>query len=152
MARNKENIGYSESARDYENGYRDGIKEALENSEIHAYYAGVGYGKHRDGNTNLGFNTEDERQSFHAGINNKDKHFNSYRYERPGFFERLFSRFSESSRIKRKEKKRKKAIRSHINNRKSEREMLRRKIKTRKKLKRGTNIKFRQKKSRRKKK
>ena len=121
--KNRRNMSHAENAKDYSEGYLDGVRDAIEDSEIHAYYAGVGYGKHRSGNTNLGFNTRDERESFHAGINNNDKHFNSYQYKTPGFFARLFKRFSESERIKRREKRRKKAFSDRLNKKRARRKM-----------------------------
>lgn len=77
-------------ADDYRRGYADGMKAAFEETELDAYYAGVGYGKKNAKDSHIGFNNAEERRQFEKGIKNKDNHFNSYRAEKPGFFERLF--------------------------------------------------------------
>lgn len=112
--KNRRNMSKSESAKDYSKGYLDGVRDAIDDSELHAYYVGVGYGKHREGDTHLGFNTSGERESFHAGVKNRANHFNSYCYKKPGFFARLFNRFSESSRIKKQNNKRRNAINNRL--------------------------------------
>ena len=75
---------------DYHKGYADGMKAAFEESELDAYYAGVGYGKKAAGDKHIGFNNDEERQQFEAGMKNKGKHFRAYRAEPPTFLERLF--------------------------------------------------------------
>ncbi|MBQ8583285.1 MAG: hypothetical protein IJ488_01570 [Clostridia bacterium] len=75
---------------DYRKGYSDGMKAAFEESELDAYYAGVGYGKKASGDKHIGFNNDEERQQFEAGMRNKGKHFRAYRAEPPTFLERLF--------------------------------------------------------------
>ena len=84
---------------DYQMGYADGMKAAFEESELDAYYAGVGYGKKAAGDKHIGFNNDEERQQFEAGIQNRGKHFRSYRAE-PTFFERLFGIKPRSDRVK----------------------------------------------------
>lgn len=74
----------------YQKGYSDGMKAAFEESELDAYYAGVGYGKKASGDKHIGFNSDKEREQFEAGMKNKSKHFRSYRAEKPSFFERIF--------------------------------------------------------------
>jgi len=74
----------------YHKGFLDGMKSSFEERELDAYYAGVGYGKKLAGEKHLGFNSDEERQQFEAGIRNKGKHFRAYRAEPPTFWERLF--------------------------------------------------------------
>ena len=66
-------------ADDYRRGYADGMKAAFEETELDAYYAGVGYGKKNAKDSHIGFNNAEERRQFEKGIKNKDNHFNSYR-------------------------------------------------------------------------
>ena len=75
---------------DYHKGYSDGMKAAFEESELDAYYAGVGYGKKAAGDKHIGFNNDEERRQFEAGMRNKSKHFRAYRAEPPTLLERLF--------------------------------------------------------------
>ncbi len=75
---------------EYHKGYADGIKAAFDESELDAYYTGVGYGKKASGDKHIGFNNDDERRSFEAGVKNNSKHFRAYRAEPPTFFERIF--------------------------------------------------------------
>ena len=80
----------SSDSPEYQKGFADGMKASFESTELDAYYAGVGYGKKASGDKHIGFNSDYERQQFEAGMKNKNKHFRSYRAEKPGFFERLF--------------------------------------------------------------
>lgn len=89
MSRKVRHILESDST-DYHKGYADGMKAAFEESELDAYYAGVGYGKKSAGDKHIGFSSDEERRQFEAGMKNKSKHFRSYRSEPPTFFERLF--------------------------------------------------------------
>ena len=75
---------------DYRKGYIDGMNDAFSESELDAYYTGVGYGKKMSGDKHIGFNNAEERRQFEKGIKNKEKHFKSYRAEPPSFWERLF--------------------------------------------------------------
>lgn len=75
---------------EYRKGYLDGMNAAFDNSELDAYYAGVGYAKKAHGDKRIGFNSDKERENFEAGMRNKDKHFKVYRSEPPTFLERLF--------------------------------------------------------------
>lgn len=84
---------------DYSKGYRDGLKAAFEESELDAYYAGVGYGKKAAGVKHIGFSSPEEREQFQKGIEKKDRHFNSFRAEPPTFWERLFGREEARKRI-----------------------------------------------------
>ena len=74
---------------DYLKGYYDGMRDTYDNSEFDAYYAGVGFGKMKAKDKHLGFNSNEERQAFERGIENKDKHFKSVRAYR-NFWERMF--------------------------------------------------------------
>lgn len=132
--KDKNNIRYAESAKDYDVGYRDGIEEHRDSKSMAAYYAGVGYGKHKAGERHLGFTSEKERYSFDNGVRSKDKHFRAHSYKKPGFFEWLFS-------SERKAEKRKKAIRARIENRIAERLMRENKSGSRR-VKRTKNKKF----------
>ena len=75
---------------DYERGYNAGMKAILDETELDAYYAGVGYGKKNANDKYLGFNSKKERERFEEGIREKDKHFNAYRAEHLSWWERLF--------------------------------------------------------------
>ena len=97
----------SDSA-DYTKGYSDGMRAAFEESELDAYYAGVGYGKYQSGDKHIGFNNAEERAQFEKGIRKKDDHFNAYRVRKLSFWERLFGvkttrRKSIDTRNRRKE-------------------------------------------------
>ena len=76
---------------EYTKGYADGMKAAFEESELDAYYAGVGYGKKNAKDKHIGFTNDEERRQFEAGIQNNHKHFRAYRAEPKGFFERLLT-------------------------------------------------------------
>ena len=87
------------NGNEYQRGYLEGMKAAFEDTELDAYYAGVGYGKRIAGDKNLGFNSAKECETFEQGIRNKDKHFKSYRAKEPNFFERLFGLHFGKDRI-----------------------------------------------------
>lgn len=74
---------------DYQKGYRDGMQDAFDKSELDAYYAGVGYGKMKSKDKHIGFNSDEERREFEKGIANKDEHFKSYQTRR-SFWQCLF--------------------------------------------------------------
>lgn len=84
---------------EYEKGYSDGMKAAFEDSELDAYYTGVGYGKRQSKDKHIGFNSSEERRQFEKGVQNKDAHFKSYEVKEPSFFEKLFGKSSGSLRI-----------------------------------------------------
>ena len=76
---------------EYHKGYADGMKAAFEESELDAFYAGVGYGKKNAKDKHIGFRNDEERRQFEAGMRSSDKHFRAYRAEPKGFFERLLT-------------------------------------------------------------
>ena len=82
------NMANNTSDSDYLKGYYDGMRDTYDSSEFDAYYAGVGFGKMQAKDKHLGFNSNEERQAFERGIENKDKHFKSIRAYR-SFWERL---------------------------------------------------------------
>ena len=84
-------------ADDYRKGYADGMKAAFEETELDAYYAGVGYGKKVAKTKHIGFSNPEERENFEKGIRNHNKHFHSYKAEK-SFFEKLFGRREESTK------------------------------------------------------
>ena len=71
-------------ASDYTMGYLDGQRAAFEESELDAYYAGVGYGKKKAGDKHIGFNNAEERLQFEKGITQKERHFISVQNEEDG--------------------------------------------------------------------
>ena len=79
MQRNQNRFNRSEQDNDYQKGYRDGMQDAFDKSELDAYYAGVGYGKMKAKDKHIGFNSDEERREFEKGIADKDEHFKSYR-------------------------------------------------------------------------
>ena len=103
-------------------GYRDGMQQAFDESELDAYYVGVGYGKKTSGDKHIGFNSDKERASFQKGVSRKDHHFVAYRSEPLTWWEKLFgvkpersydsrNRRSEArKRVKRTSRARKKNI------------------------------------------
>lgn len=93
----------------YRKGYSDGMKAAFEESELDAYYAGVGFGKKAAGVKHIGFSSPEERASFEKGIEKKDKHFNSYRAEPPTFWERVLGVKETKKKIKRSRRSAKKS-------------------------------------------
>ena len=84
----RKNMANNTSDSDYLKGYYDGMKDTYDSSEFDAYYAGVGFGKMQAKDKHLGFNSNEERQAFERGIENKDKHFKSIRAYR-SFWERF---------------------------------------------------------------
>ena len=88
--KSKSFMNYAESAKDYDIGYRDGGEESNDTARMKAYYTGVGFGKHKSGDSHLGFNSKAEVDSFNKGVENNQKHFSIYRYKKPTFFERMF--------------------------------------------------------------
>ena len=96
---------------EYNKGFIDGMQASFDDSELDAYYAGVGYGKAIAKNKRLGFNSEEERMEFEKGMRNRNNHFHSYRARKPNIFERIFfprdiSREKGMSRFKEDRKKR----------------------------------------------
>lgn len=79
MQRNGRKFNRSEDDNEYQKGYRDGMQDAFDKSELDAYYAGVGYGKMKAKDKHIGFNSDEERREFEKGIADKDQHFKSYR-------------------------------------------------------------------------
>ena len=77
---------------EYTKGYADGMKAAFEESELDAYYAGVGYGKKNAKDKHIGFTNDEERRQFEAGIQNNHKHFRAYRAEPKTFLEKVFGK------------------------------------------------------------
>ena len=90
MARSEVRNKKRSDSSEYMQGYSDGMKQAFEESELDAYYAGVGYGKKNAGDKHIGFNNDEERRQFEKGMSNKDKHFKSFRTEPISFWERVF--------------------------------------------------------------
>ena len=97
----------SSDSSEYRQGYQDGMNKAFEDSELDAYYAGVGYGKKAAGDKHIGFNNPEERRQFQRGVQNKDEHFKVIRVRPPLFLERLFRSFSSKKKYKRKKKREK---------------------------------------------
>ena len=108
---------------EYQKGYYDGMNDTYANTGIEAYYAGVGYGKKEAGDSHLGFNSDEERRQFEAGIQNKGKHFRAYRAEVPSFFERLFGgkRYRKEDAIGTYKKHRARKINNYVKNRRKSR-------------------------------
>ena len=98
MRRKRSSKSFSK-VTEYEKGYSDGMKAAFEDSELDAYYTGVGYGKRQSKDKHIGFNSSEERRQFEKGVRNKDAHFKSYEVKEPSFFEKLFGKSSESHLI-----------------------------------------------------
>lgn len=97
----------SSDSSEYRKGYEDGMNKAFEDSELDAYYAGVGYGKKAAGDKHIGFNNPEERRQFQRGVENKDEHFKVIRVRPPSFLERLFRSFSSKKKFKRKKRREK---------------------------------------------
>ena len=103
--------GINSVSGDYERGYAEGMRAAFDDSELDAYYVGVGYGKKTAGDKHIGFNSSAEREEFKKGVRNKDEHFRAYRVEAPTFLERLFGvtesrkKFREKKKFNKNQKK-----------------------------------------------
>lgn len=80
----------SSDSTEYRKGYQDGMQQAFEESELDAYYAGVGYGKMAAGDKHIGFNNAEERRQFELGIAKRDNHFRAYRVKKLSWWEKLF--------------------------------------------------------------
>lgn len=100
MVRKRRHNASSDSA-DYMRGYADGMKGAFEESELDAYYAGVGYAKKNKGVKNIGFSSPEERASFEHGMSSEAKHFSAPRYEPLTFIERLLGKRERVKKAKR---------------------------------------------------
>ena len=57
-----------DNSSDYQKGYIDGITDSMTDTNVHAFFAGVGYGKSEANVTHLGFNSAEERESFERGM------------------------------------------------------------------------------------
>lgn len=79
-----------DNSGDYQKGYIDGVSDTLSDTNVHAFFTGVGYGKGQANVTHLGFNSAEERESFERGISKKDEHFNAYKGNRISLIERIF--------------------------------------------------------------
>ena len=84
---------------DYEKGYAAGMKAAFDESELDAYYTGVGYAKCSARDRRIGFNSDEEREEFEKGMKNKDRHFKSHKIKRPSVLSRVFGLSSGSPKI-----------------------------------------------------
>ena len=98
MQRNQKRFNRNEHDNDYQKGYRDGMQDAFDKSELDAYYAGVGYGKMKAKDKHIGFNSDEERREFEKGVANKDNHFKSYR-ARQSFWEKIFGVGRKESKV-----------------------------------------------------
>lgn len=54
--------------------FKEGAKSGEENSYIHAFYAGVGYGKAKN-NAGVGFRDKTQQRRFKQGVEAYDQHF-----------------------------------------------------------------------------
>lgn len=88
----KPRYNISADSSDYNRGFAEGLRAAYEESELDAYYTGVGYGKKASGEKHIGFSSDDERQEFEKGVSHSHKHFRAYRAEPLTFWERLFGK------------------------------------------------------------
>ena len=93
----------------YAEGYQDGVRASLEDTGIHAYFAGVGYGKKSAADRHIGFESHKHLEEFEKGVRQKDKHFIAVKKEM-GFFERLFDFKSRRRRRKLKSSERNRRI------------------------------------------
>ena len=112
----------SREADIYNEGFRDGIKASLEDSGLHAYYAGVGYGKKAASDKHIGFQNAEHLEEFEKGVRQKDRHFITVQKEQ-GFFESLFdfkgrraarNRAKVAKNKKRRSKQRRKDVRRRV--------------------------------------
>lgn len=94
----KKKYNRSYNGNDYQKGYLDGMQDAFEESELDAYYAGVGYGKMKAKDKHIGFNSAKEREQFEKGLANKDNHFKSYELRR-SLLSRIFGTGKNNPRI-----------------------------------------------------
>ena len=106
MQRNKYKFNRSDENNDYQKGYRDGMQDSFDESELDAYYAGVGYGKMEAKDKFIGFNSDRERRAFDRGVINKDQHFNAHQVQPMSFLQRLFG-FGRKNASKQKVKRKK---------------------------------------------
>jgi hypothetical protein len=85
--------------------FKDGVESVRSQPYLHAYYAGVGYGKAKKKKA-LGFKSHEEKQRFEAGMAEEEKHYISVdRVDKP-WYEKLFGIFKKkpkrNTRSKRK--------------------------------------------------
>ena len=93
----KARYDFKSDSSDYHKGYSDGMKAAFEESELDAYYTGVGYGKKQAGDKHIGFNNDEERRQFERGMQRKDEHFRAYHTKPLAWWQKLFG-FKRSRR------------------------------------------------------
>ena len=106
MSKKKHRAQLSSNDSEYQKGYRAGLQAAFDESELDAYYAGVGAGKVMNGDKHIGFNSESERSHYEKGMRESDKHFKSYRAKPLTFWEKLFGKKPDKrSTIRYKSKK-----------------------------------------------
>lgn len=119
----------------YNKGYEDGVRDANENTGIHAYYAGVGYGKSSGSDKNLGFRTREHYRAFEKGIQEKDKHFISVN-KKPTFLERILAFFGlgDARHVQRLQKERKRNKKNNRSAVKAKRKLYKTAYKEQKKL------------------
>ena len=74
------------TSEDSEKSFRNGISQTENDQELKAFYAGVGYGKHKY-KESLGFEHEDQRKAFERGVAARSRHLTVYKSR--GFLSRL---------------------------------------------------------------
>ncbi len=92
MSKNKHRAQVTSHDSDYQKGYLAGLQAAFDESELDAYYTGVGAGKVMNGDKHIGFNSDSERSHFEKGIRDSNKHFKSYRAKPLTWWEKLFGK------------------------------------------------------------
>ena len=88
MSKKKHRAQVTSNPGEYQQGYIDGLQAAFDESELDAFYTGVGFGKSQNGDKHIGFNSPSERASFERGMRDSKKHFNAERIKKETSFER----------------------------------------------------------------
>ena len=88
MARKKHN--YHGSSEAEERAFYSGVNSGQADSDVHAFFVGVGYGKGARGDRHVGFREPSQKSSFDRGVENCNKHFSVVEVDKP-WWKRLFS-------------------------------------------------------------
>ena len=97
-------MNFSGATSEEKAAFYEGVEHGRNDPEVHAYYAGVGYGKKSGGSRHVGFKSQSERAAFDRGFDARDRHFIAVEKEEPSWIEKLFglSKKKKASNAKRR--------------------------------------------------
>ena len=83
-------MNFSGATSEEKAAFYEGVEHGRNDPDVHAYYAGVGYGKKSGGSRHVGFKSQSERAAFDRGFDARDRHFIAVEKEEPSWIEKLF--------------------------------------------------------------